>query len=109
MAKLSMLPSFLLARSLVRRLMRNEKRCQAVCILLVTTDNGLDGIPWEYAHGSEDASDFLVVECHVVRGLPADQCSTPPVLETGLHIVAVPSNPLSRHLEPLNIEGEWMR
>ncbi len=81
-------------------------------ILLITTDNGLDAVPWEYAYGpycSEDSEGFLILECHFVRGLPTDQRINPPTLDTGLHIVAVPSNPLSHQLEPLNIDGEWMR
>src|SRR5205085_5828913 len=52
---------------------------------------------------------FLVLECHFVRGLPADQRIAGPTLDTGLHIVAVPSNPLGHELEPLNIDGEWLR
>ena len=75
-------------------------------LLLVTTDNDLDAVPWEYAYGPDG---FLVLECHFVRGLPADQRINPPVLDSGLHIVAVPSNPLSHEVEPLNIDGEWMR
>ena len=75
-------------------------------ILFVSTDDTIDAIPWEYAYGPDD---FLVLECHFVRGLPADQRIAPPTLDKGLHIVAVPSNPLSHELEPLNIDGEWMR
>ena len=75
-------------------------------ILLVTTDNDLDAVPWEYAYGPDG---FLVLECHFVRGLPAEQRIAPPTLDAGLHIVAVPSNPLSHEVEPLNIDGEWMR
>lgn len=81
-------------------------------ILLVTSDNDLDAIPWEYVYGpfgSEDSESFLILECHFVRGLPTDQRINPPTLNTDLHIVAVPSNPLSHQLEPLNIDGEWMR
>src|SRR5947208_2475759 len=75
-------------------------------ILIVTTDNDLDAIPWEYAYGPDG---FLVLECHFVRGLPAEQRIAPPILDSGLHIVAVPSNPLSYKLEPLDIDGEWLR
>ena len=42
-------------------------------ILFVTTDDDLDAIPWEYAYGpygTDDTDDFLVLACHVVRGLP---------------------------------------
>jgi tetratricopeptide (TPR) repeat protein len=81
-------------------------------ILLVTTDNDVDAVPWEYvygSYGSEDSESFLVQECHFVRGVPADQRIAPPTLDTSLHIVAVPSNPLSHELDPLNIEGEWLR
>src|SRR5436305_8383191 len=38
-------------------------------ILLVTTDNDLDAVPWEYIHGPNG---FLVCDCHFVRGLPFD-------------------------------------
>ena len=75
-------------------------------ILFVSTDNDIDTIPWEYAYGSDD---FLILEYHFVRGLPADKRIASPTLDKGLHIVAVPSNPLSRELMPLNIDGEWMR
>lgn len=75
-------------------------------ILLITTDNDLDSVPWEYAYCSDG---FLVLECYFVRGLPADQRIAPPRLDSELHIVAVPSNPLSHDVEPLNIDGEWMR
>lgn len=64
------------------------------------------------AYGANDPSNsagFLVLECHVVRGLPANQTIESPKLDTGLHIIAVPSNPLSSEIEPLNIEGEWIR
>jgi len=81
-------------------------------ILFVTTDDDLDAIPWEYAYGpygTDDTDDFLVLACHIVRGLPVGQRIDPPKLESGLHIIAVPSNPLSRHIAPLNIDGEWQR
>src|SRR5439155_10516702 len=54
-------------------------------ILLVTTDNDLDAVPWEYAYGPDC---FLVLECHFVRGLPAEQRIVPTVLDTNLHIIA---------------------
>src|SRR5881275_392421 len=47
-------------------------------ILLVPTDNELDAIPWEYAYGTYGPADpgsfagFLALECHFVRGLPAE-------------------------------------
>src|SRR6266566_1491710 len=75
-------------------------------ILFVSTDDTIDAIPWEYAYGPDD---FIILECHFVRGLPVDQRIPPPKLEHGLHIIAVPSNPLSHGLESLNIDGEWMR
>jgi len=75
-------------------------------LLLVTTDNDLDAVPWEYLYGNDG---FLILECHFVRGLPVEQRIAPPVLDNGLHIVAVPSNPLSIHVNPLNIDGEWIR
>jgi tetratricopeptide (TPR) repeat protein len=75
-------------------------------ILFVSTDDTIDAIPWEYAYGPDG---FTVLECHFVRGLPADQRIALPTMNDGLHIVAVPSNPLSHAVEALNIDGEWMR
>ncbi len=75
-------------------------------ILLVTTSENLDAIPWEYAYGPDG---FLVLECPFVRGLPVQQRIKPPLLDDNLHIIAVPSNPLSHDVEPLNIDAEWMR
>lgn len=56
-------------------------------ILLVTTSENLDAIPWEYAYGPDG---FLVLECPFVRGLPAGQRIAPPLLDNNLHIIAVP-------------------
>src|SRR5579863_1202954 len=81
-------------------------------ILLIVTDNELDAVAWEYMYGSyglEDSESFLIAECHVVRGLPAEQRIAPPKLDQSAHIVAIPSNPLSHSVTPLNIDGEWMR
>ena len=75
-------------------------------ILLVTTDNDIDAVPWEYAYGPDG---FLVANYPFARGLLPDQRIAPPALDTGLHIVAIPSDPLDKHLNPLNIEGEWTR
>ncbi|MFQ5342622.1 MAG: CHAT domain-containing protein, partial [Anaerolineae bacterium] len=81
-------------------------------ILLVATDpstssgQALQSVPWEYAHGPEG---FVVLDCHFVRGLPANQRIDPPALDGGLHIVAVPSNPLDEEVDRLNIDGEWVR
>ena len=75
-------------------------------ILFVSTDDTIDAIPWEYAYGPDD---FVVLEYHFVRGLPVNQRIESSTLDKGLHIVAVPSNPLSHELEPLNIDGEWIR
>jgi tetratricopeptide (TPR) repeat protein len=75
-------------------------------ILLITTDNDLDAVPWEYAHGP---AGFIVQDYPFVRGLPVDQRIDPPALDTGLHIVTVPSNPLDKQIAPLNIDGEWQR
>ena len=75
-------------------------------ILLITADNTLNAVPWEYAYGPDG---FLVLDYRFVRGLPADQRVSPPSLGSGLHIVAVPSNPLTKDLPPLNIDGEWQR
>lgn len=80
-------------------------------ILLVALHDELDVVPWEYAYRPDGVGldGFLVLECPFVRGLPAGQCIDPPALERGLHIVAAPSNPLAKGLEPLNIAGEWQR
>lgn len=80
--------------------------CLPERILLVTTDDELDSIGWEYAYGPEG---FLALEYPFVRGLPADQRIPPPTLDAGLHIVAIPSNPLHSQLPPLQIENEWIR
>jgi tetratricopeptide (TPR) repeat protein len=75
-------------------------------ILLVATDSDLDAVPWEYAYGPEG---FLVFEYPFVRGLPVEQRIEPPVVDSSLHVVAIPSNPLDSEVPPLNIEGEWLR
>lgn len=84
-------------------------------ILLVCADNHLDEVPWEYLYGSYGADDqgtsagFLVLECCFVRGLPEAERINSPRVDTGLHIIAVPSNPLSCEIQPLDVEGEWIR
>ncbi len=91
---------------------RRELESAPKRILLVSTDNELDAVPWEYAYGfygPENTGDFLVKECHLVRGLRAEQRISPPELKNSPHIVAVPSNPLNKKVEPLNIDGEWIR
>jgi hypothetical protein len=75
-------------------------------LLLVTTDSNLDEIIWEYTYGPNG---FLVLDRPFVRGVPADQRINPPLLEDSLRIVAIPSHPLSREIEPLDIDEEWMR
>ena len=75
-------------------------------IVLVAADDTLDAIPWEYAYGPDG---FVACACALVRGLPAKQRSAPPEILSGLHIVAVASNPLDHYLAPLNIQGEWIR
>jgi len=81
-------------------------------ILLVSNDDTIDAIAWEYAYGlygADDIENFLTLACQFVRGLPADQRIAPPVLENSLHIVAIPSNPLDQDLPPLDIDAEWTR
>ena len=75
-------------------------------ILLVTSDEELEAIPWEYAYGPNG---FVVLDYPFVRGLPALQRIDTPMLDGGLHIVAVPSNPLDKGVPSLDIEGEWVR
>src|SRR5437667_11476142 len=44
-------------------------------IVLVASDNDIDAILWEYAYRSyapEKSESFLILEDHLVRGLPAD-------------------------------------
>lgn len=74
--------------------------------LLLVTDEHTDVMPWEYLYGPDG---FLVLDVTLVRGLPADQRRAAPTLDSGLHIVAVPSNPLDPSVLPLNIDGEWQR
>jgi tetratricopeptide (TPR) repeat protein len=74
--------------------------------IMLVADGPLDALPWEYLHGPEG---FLVLDVPFVRGLPTAQRCPPPTLEGGLHIVAVPSNPLDPEVPPLNIDGEWLR
>jgi tetratricopeptide (TPR) repeat protein len=91
---------------------RRELEAMPDRILLVSTDDDIDSIPWEYAYGqygTEDVETFLVLACYVVRGLPRDQRIEPPKMDEGLRIVAIPSNPLEQYLPPLDIDAEWMR
>jgi tetratricopeptide (TPR) repeat protein len=87
-------------------------------LLLVAPEPQLDAIPWEYVYGSfgtgdptspEYTENFLVLECPFVRGLPTSQRISLPPIDQSLHIVAVPSNPLSDTIEPLAIDAEWTR
>jgi len=75
-------------------------------LLLVTTEPEVQMVPWEYAYGPDG---FVVLNTPFVRGILPDKRIDPPPNLGGLHIVAVPSNPLSKELEALNIEGEWQR
>ncbi len=52
-------------------------------LLLVTTDEDLDTILWEYTYGPDN---FLVLQYPFVRAL-ADQRTASPTLESELHIV----------------------
>ncbi|MBI3159877.1 MAG: tetratricopeptide repeat protein [Chloroflexi bacterium] len=75
-------------------------------ILLVLLDEELEAVPWEYVHGPDG---FLILDLAFVRGVPADKRIAAPDLSAGLHILAVPSNPLHEDIVPLDIEGEWNR
>ena len=76
-------------------------------LLLVTEDEVLQSIPWEFLYSPDG---FLVCDLHFVRGLPADQRTSVPDLDnTPLHVLAIPSNPLHEDVRPLNIDGEWER
>ncbi|GLV54656.1 hypothetical protein KDH_15030 [Dictyobacter sp. S3.2.2.5] len=73
-------------------------------IVLINMDDELDTLPWEYLYGLDG---FLVLGIPFVRGLPNEQRIPAPTLDMSLHIVAIPSNPLSNLVEPLNIDAEW--
>lgn len=75
-------------------------------ILLVTTDDAVQAVPWELTHGPDA---FVACDHHLVRGLPAARRLPPPARDGNLHIVALPSQLLEDDLPPLNIEGEWQR
>src|SRR5579859_6807102 len=72
-------------------------------LLLVAETDALDAIAWEYLYGPDG---FIVLEMSFIRGLPPEQRIEAPQLTQPLHIVAVPSNPLSYQVAPLNIDGE---
>ncbi|GHO49414.1 CHAT domain-containing tetratricopeptide repeat protein [Ktedonospora formicarum] len=85
-------------------------------LLLVATATELDSIPWEYAYGSYGVEDsqlpdysegFLLLECHFVRGLPAESRVAPPVLQNGLRIVSLFSDPLSEDVAQLDMTADW--
>jgi len=92
--------------TLAQNTLRSTLTMNPARLLLVSTDDGLDAIPWEYVYGPEG---YLILDCHFVRGLPAEQRIPPLTLGNHLNIVAVPANPLSTDVEPLDIEGEWLR
>ena len=76
-------------------------------LLLVTGDEVLQSIPWEFLYSPNG---FLVCDLHFVRGLPVERRLPAPDLSSSpLHITAVPSHPLHPDVPPLNIEGEWLR
>ncbi|HEY1352318.1 MAG TPA: CHAT domain-containing protein [Ktedonobacteraceae bacterium] len=80
-------------------------------LLLVALQEAVDAIPWEYTYGlygrENQTDDFLVLSLPFVRGLPPDQRRATSVSGEGLHIIAVPSSPLSRSTEQLPIERDW--
>ncbi len=95
-------------------LARRTLALQPERLVLVTTDPGLEAVPWEYTYGcygdeGETVAGFLVLECAFLRSIAQSARVAPVALQTGLHIVAVPSNPLSHEIEPLDIDSEWMR
>jgi hypothetical protein len=91
---------------------RRELDAMPERILLVTPDDIIETIPWEYAYGlygADNVENFIVLACPFVRGLPLNQRIALPALENSLHIVAIPSNPLEKDLAPLDIDAEWIR
>ena len=93
--------------SLARRMLDGEPER----LLLVLTADDLDVVGWEYAYGpyADEPDDYLASSFQIVRGLPPDQRIAPPTLDESLHILAVPSHPLSSQIPHLNVEGEWLR
>jgi tetratricopeptide (TPR) repeat protein len=76
-------------------------------ILLVAEDPELDAIPWEYLYGPDG---FVILDVAFVRGLPvARRQPVPDLAGVPLHIVVLPSNPISHDIVRLDIEGEWTR
>jgi hypothetical protein len=75
-------------------------------IVLVTQEDQLQAIPWEYLF---DAGDFIVAVYPFVRALPPEKRVKPPELKTPLHLVAVPSDPIDENSASLSIDGEWQR
>lgn len=75
-------------------------------IVLVCPDAMLDAIPWEYLH---DSSSWLATDYPLVRAIPKDKRIPVPQLTEPLHIVAVPAQPIDPSIDPLDIEGEWLR
>jgi tetratricopeptide (TPR) repeat protein len=93
-------------RSLAARLLDSELKRLASQrrLLLVAGGTSLEAIPWEYARSSDS---WLVCDLPFVRGLPASERRPAPVMESGLHVVALASSPLGKDIAPLNVEGEW--
>src|SRR5260370_35412248 len=72
-------------------------------VVLVTSDEGLDKIPWEYTCSPDG---FLVRDYPFVRSLACEKRIAPPELYRGLHIIAIPSQPLDNDIPTLDIEAE---
>jgi tetratricopeptide (TPR) repeat protein len=88
---------------------RNQPTWQALShnpdrILLVTEDEAIQEIEWEYALAP---SGYLALDHHFVRGLPEERRVPPPRLESPLHIIAVPSDPLDLSAPRLDVTNEW--
>lgn len=81
-------------------------RTAADRLVLVTSEDDIDAIAWEYTYGPDG---FLVLKYPFVRLLPTDQRVPPAPSTDSLRIIAIPSHPLSHDLAPLNIEEEWLR
>ena len=95
-------------KSLAARLLDSELKRPAGQrrLLLVASNANLEAISWEYARSAEN---WLVCELPFVRGLPASERRPAPVMENGMHVAALLSNPLGKDITPLDIEGEWQR
>lgn len=73
-------------------------------ILLVTESAEIQEIEWEYALGPTGP---VALNHLFVRGLPKEDRVPPPALDSRLHVIAVPSDPLDPSVARLEVASEW--